>query len=50
MEDLQIVEHIVRTDAKVIEQCELIGIPREDMHKVYCDREYGHHQRWSEIN
>jgi primary-amine oxidase len=40
MEDLQIVESIVRKDAKVIEQCGLIGIPPEDMHKVYCDREY----------
>ena len=38
MEDLQIVEHIVRVDPKVIEQCGLIGIPKEDMHKVYCDR------------
>jgi primary-amine oxidase len=38
MEDLQIVESIVRKDPKVIEQCGLIGIPPEDMHKVYCDR------------
>lgn len=38
MEDLQIVEHVVRLDPKVIEQCALIGIPKEDMHKVYCDR------------
>ena len=38
MEDLQIVEHIARVDPKVIEQCRLIGIPKEDMHKVYCDR------------
>lgn len=38
MEELLIVEHVVRTDPKVIEQCELIGIPKEDMHKVYCDR------------
>lgn len=38
MEDLQIVEHVVRKDPKVIEQCGLIGIPKEDMHKVYCDR------------
>lgn len=38
MEDLQEVEHIVRQDPKVIEQCEIIGIPRQDMHKVYCDR------------
>lgn len=39
MEDLQLVEHVVRKDPKVIEQCGLIGIPKEDMHKVYCDRE-----------
>jgi primary-amine oxidase len=38
MEDLQIVESIVRKDPKVIEQCAIIGIPPEDMHKVYCDR------------
>ena len=38
MEDLQLVEHVVRVDPKVIEQCEIIGIPKEDMHKVYCDR------------
>lgn len=38
MEDLQEVEHIVRRDPKVIEQCGILGIPPEDMHKVYCDR------------
>ena len=38
MEDLQIVEHVVRIDPKVIEQCGIIGIPKEDMNKVYCDR------------
>ncbi len=38
MEDLQIVEHVVREDPKVIEQCGIIGIPKEDMSKVYCDR------------
>jgi len=38
MEDLQIVEHLVRQDPKVIEQCGIIGIPKEDIHKVYCDR------------
>jgi primary-amine oxidase len=27
----------MRKDPKVIEQCELSGIPKEDMHKVYCD-------------
>jgi len=40
MEDLQEVEHIVRKDERVIEQCGILGIPREDMGKVYCDREF----------
>jgi hypothetical protein len=40
MEDLQIVETIVRKDPKVIEQCGILGIPPEDMHKVYCDRKF----------
>lgn len=39
MEDLQVVEHIVRVDPRVIEQCKILGIPGGDMHKVYCDRE-----------
>lgn len=39
MEDLQEVEHIVRKDSKVIEQCTILGIPPHDMKKVYCDRE-----------
>ena len=38
MEDLQVVEEIARVDPKVIEQCVISGIPKEDMHKVYCDR------------
>ncbi|EHA53469.1 peroxisomal copper amine oxidase [Pyricularia oryzae 70-15] len=37
MEELTAVEHICRTDPKVIEQCMLSGIPKDDMHKVYCD-------------
>ncbi|GAB7347943.1 hypothetical protein MBLNU459_g5454t2 [Dothideomycetes sp. NU459] len=37
MEDLQVVESVVRKDPKVIEQCGILGIPAEDMHKVYCD-------------
>ncbi|TVY88924.1 Copper amine oxidase [Lachnellula willkommii] len=37
MEDLQTVEHVMRKDPNVIEQCVISGIPREDMHKVYCD-------------
>ena len=41
MEELQAVEHIARKDPKVIEQCGIIGIPKEDMHKVYCDRKGG---------
>lgn len=38
MEDLQEVELVVRKDPKVIEQCGILGIPKEDMDKVYCDR------------
>jgi len=38
MEDLRIVELVVRKDPKVIAQCALSGISAEDMHKVYCDR------------
>lgn len=30
-------EAICRKDPKVIEQCEISGIPRDEMHKVYCD-------------
>ncbi|KAF2227951.1 peroxisomal copper amine oxidase [Elsinoe ampelina] len=37
MEDLQIVETVVRKDPKVIEQCGILGIPPQDMYKVYCD-------------
>lgn len=40
MEDLQIVESVVRKDPKVIEQCGILGIPADEMHKVYCDRTY----------
>lgn len=38
MEDLQAVESLMRKDPKIIEQCEILGIPKEDMDKVYCDR------------
>ncbi|KAF2198063.1 hypothetical protein GQ43DRAFT_379555 [Delitschia confertaspora ATCC 74209] len=34
---LAIVESVVRKDPKVIEQCGIVGIPPEEMHKVYCD-------------
>lgn len=40
MEDLQGIEKIVRTDPKVIEQCGILGIPPEDMYKIYCDRTF----------
>ena len=36
-EELASVEHGIRTDPKVIEQCVISGIPAEDMHKVYSD-------------
>lgn len=38
MEDLKVVESVCRKDEKVIEQCGILGIPRDEMHKVYCDR------------
>ncbi|PGH09026.1 hypothetical protein AJ79_05821 [Helicocarpus griseus UAMH5409] len=37
MEDLNAVEALARNDPRIIEQCEIIGIPKEDMDKVYCD-------------
>ncbi|KAI1111449.1 peroxisomal copper amine oxidase [Nemania sp. NC0429] len=37
MEELMAVEHVCRKDPKVIEQCVISGIAREDMDKVYCD-------------
>jgi primary-amine oxidase len=40
MKDLQVVELVCRKDPKVIEQCGIIGIPPEEMHKVYCDRKW----------
>merc|ERR1712000_495284 len=36
-EDLCAVEEVMRKDPGVIEQCGILGIPPEDMHKVYCD-------------
>ncbi|KAM0584083.1 hypothetical protein D7B24_006457 [Verticillium nonalfalfae] len=37
LEEMINVEHILRKDPKVIEQCRIIGIAPEDMDKVYCD-------------
>jgi len=45
MEDLQATEVLVRKDPKVLEQCLILGIPEEDMDKVYCDRMFS----WSRL-
>lgn len=36
-EEMINVEHLLRKDPRVIEQCGILGIPPQDMHKVYCD-------------
>merc|ERR1712000_779287 len=36
-EDLCAVEEVMRKDPGVIEQCGILGIPPQDMYKVYCD-------------
>lgn len=47
MEDMQAAEAACRADPKVIEQCEISGVPRSDMHKVYCDPwTIGFDERW----
>lgn len=40
MEDLIGTEEKVRKNPKVVEQCGILGIPPEDMYKVYCDRRF----------
>lgn len=35
--ELKHLEIVARSDPKIIEQCGIIGIPPEDMHKVYID-------------
>lgn len=45
--DLQRTEEIIRADPEVQRQCELSGIPKSDMHKVYCDAwTIGYDERW----
>lgn len=45
--DLQNTEDIVRSDPRVIEQCEISGIPKEEMKNVYCDAwTIGYDERW----
>ncbi|ODV89528.1 hypothetical protein CANCADRAFT_45945 [Tortispora caseinolytica NRRL Y-17796] len=36
-DDLRTIEETIRNDPKVIKQCELSGVPKSEMHKVYCD-------------
>lgn len=45
--DLQLTEDIIRADPAVIDQCVQSGVPREDMHKIYCDAwTIGYDERW----
>lgn len=45
--DLQSTEDVVRADPEVIRQCEISGIPREEMKNVYCDAwTIGYDERW----
>jgi len=51
MEDLQIVETVCRKSPAVIEQCGILGIPANDMHKVHCDPwTIGYDERFGNIN
>lgn len=46
-EDLQVTEDVIRSDPSVIRQCEILGIPKEDMKNVYCDAwTIGYDERW----
>lgn len=46
-QDLQTTEEIVRSDPQVIRQCEISGIPKEEMKNVYCDAwTIGYDERW----
>ncbi|KAG0670539.1 hypothetical protein C6P40_004111 [Pichia californica] len=47
VEDLVGTEDIIRKDPAVIEQCGIVGIPPNEMHKVYCDPwTIGYDERW----
>lgn len=47
VEDLVGTEEIIRKDPAVIEQCRIVGIPANEMHKVYCDPwTIGYDERW----
>ncbi|KAL7269351.1 peroxisomal copper amine oxidase [Rhizina undulata] len=37
IEDLIATEKVVQAHPEVIKQCGILGIPKEDMHKVFCD-------------
>ena len=46
-DDLRTTEDIVRNDAAVIKQCEISGVPKEEMKNVYCDAwASGYDERW----
>lgn len=46
-QDLQATEEIVRSNPDVIKQCEISGIPKEEMKNVYCDAwTIGYDERW----
>lgn len=45
--DLLATEDIIRADATVIQQCELSGLPKEEMKNIYCDAwTIGYDERW----
>lgn len=47
VEDLISTESIIRTDPNVIKQCEISGIPADQMDHVYCDPwTIGYDERW----
>lgn len=46
-DDLQATEDIIRSDPNVIKQCEISGVPKEEMANVYCDAwTIGYDERW----
>lgn len=47
MEDLIETDKVVKSDPGVIEQCGILGIPPEDMHKIYADRTHYSFITWS---
>ncbi|ODV97431.1 hypothetical protein PACTADRAFT_66471 [Pachysolen tannophilus NRRL Y-2460] len=47
VEDMQSTQDIIRADPSVIEQCVISGVPKDQMHKIYCDPwAIGYDERW----